>query len=438
MLKEEIETKEKKKKKPKKSRKVLKAIMLIILIAIIGFACWFGYRVHKNGGGVSGILGAALGHDEETKKQLDKIYCVLIGQSQNLTDTIMLASYDPKTQEASLLSIPRDTFVGKNKKSATAWDKINALYQKSPDKTISAIRSITGIDVNYYLTVDTKALRELVDKIGGVYFDVPIDMNYSDPGQDLYINLKAGYQLLDGDKAEQVVRFRHNQDGSTYPSSYGEQDIGRMRTQREFITAVIKQTMKVENIFKINQFVDIAKENVKTNLDFNIVKDYIPYAVEFNVENLKTGTLPGTPELCNGVWIYSVDEEETEKMINELFGEQGEDLETEQETNTINNNMQTKETSKNSTSNSKIKIELLNGSGSKSKLSELTKKLEEEGYIVDKTGNTSTTSKTTIINRTNQSSDKTDEIKQIVGKGIVSNGESHSNIDITIIIGKDY
>ena len=85
-------------------------------------------------------------------------------------------------------------------------------------------------------------------------FDVPIDMKYTDKKQGLYINLKAGVQKLDGDKAEQVVRFRHNSDGSTYPAEYGIEDIGRMKTQRNFLKALAKQTLKIENIFKINEF----------------------------------------------------------------------------------------------------------------------------------------------------------------------------------------
>ena len=81
---------------------------------------------------------------------------------------------------------------------------------------------------------------------------------------------------------EQLLRFRHNNDGSTYPSSYGQQDLGRMRTQREFIIATLKQTLKPQNIFKLKQVIDIMSENVKTNLDFNEIKAYVPYAVKFD------------------------------------------------------------------------------------------------------------------------------------------------------------
>ena len=73
-------------------------------------------------------------------------------------------------------------------------------------------------------------------------------MDYDDKYQDLHIHLTAGEQKLDGNKAEQLVRFRHNTDGTTYPVEYGDNDIGRMRTQREFIMQVMKQTLKPGNI----------------------------------------------------------------------------------------------------------------------------------------------------------------------------------------------
>lgn len=92
-------------------------------------------------------------------------------------------------------------------------------------------------------------------------------MNYDDTSQNLHIHLKAGEQKLDGDKAEQLVRFRHNNDGTSYPEEYGDNDTGRMRTQREFIMQVIKQTAKPENIFKIGEILEVAKEYVITNID---------------------------------------------------------------------------------------------------------------------------------------------------------------------------
>ena len=224
-MKKNTKTNEKKKKGGK-----AKIILLIILLIILICGGLFAYKVHKNGGGLQGMAATLLGHDEETVNKLPKMYCLILGKSENLTDTIMLASYDPKTQEAALLSIPRDTFVGTSESNASPSDKINAIYnmytnkQKGLEKLLEKVRKLTDIDVRYYVMVDTKALRALVDEIGGVTFDVPIDMKYDDNRQNLHINLKAGVQKLNGDKAEQVVRFRHNNNGTTYPSSYGVQE----------------------------------------------------------------------------------------------------------------------------------------------------------------------------------------------------------------------
>ncbi len=372
--------KEEKKQKRKKSKawKAFKIILLIILILLIAFLGNFTYKVIKNGGGLQGFLATAVGHDEFTLKDLDRIYFLVVGISGNtedykLADTIMLCSYDPKTQKASILSIPRDTYVGKNKAKANASYKINAVYRNGEnlDGMVESIEDIVGIEVDNYIVIDTEALVELVDAIGGVEFNVPIDMKYDDVTQDLHINLKAGYQKLNGKQAEWLVRFRHNNNGTSYPQEYGDNDIGRMRTQREFITATMKQTLKPENILNITKIAQIAFKNITTNVKFETVKDYIPYAVNFNTENLQTGTLPGTPELANGVWIYTVDKKQTKALVEELFAEEDEE-ENENtnttETNTISTSKTTNTTTTQTTQEKDIRIELLNGTGSSTKL----------------------------------------------------------------------
>jgi len=376
------------------------------------------------------MLATTLGHDEDTVNKLPKIYCLVLGKSQNLTDTIMLASYDPKTQEAALLSIPRDTFIGDNKYNATAWDKINAVYQTGVENVLEDVSELTGIDVKYYVLVDTEALKVLVDEIGGVEFNVPIDMNYDDNKQGLHIHLEEGVQILDGDKAEQVVRFRHNNDGTTYPSEYGTEDIGRMKTQRAFLTALAKQLLVPENLTKVPEFLDIAKEYIETNMNFDAIKDYAPYAVNFNVNNLKTDKLPGESELANGVWIYCVDEDESKKVINKLFFAQAEG------NTTSDGSVSDNDTS--SIDKSKINIEVLNGSGSSTNLSEIVSELEAEGYNVEKTGKTTVTSKTTVINRSDVAEEIKENIKNILKIQNISEGQSSGKIDITIILGTDY
>lgn len=346
---EKKKAKEEKKMKRRRSKGwiLFKLFLKILLVAIIIFAGVFAYKTVKNGGGLQGMLATAMGHDENTLKDLDEIKFLLLGvsgcdENYKLADTIMVCSYDPKNQKASILSVPRDTYVGKNKLKATASNKINATYRNGENiqGMLENVEEVTGLDIGNYIVIDTDALVELVDAIGGVEFDVPIDMNYDDPTQDLHINLKAGYQKLNGKQAEWLVRFRHNNDGTTYSMEYGDNDLGRMRTQREFIEETIKQTMKPENLFKLNKIAKIGFDNIQTNMTFDTIKDYIPYAVNFSAGNLRTGTLPGTPEKCNEVWIYTPNKREIALLVEELFGEEKQVTSVDENGNTITSTTQ--------------------------------------------------------------------------------------------------
>ena len=434
-------------KKPKK-HKVLRTIGKVLLIIIILIALFVGgfvgYSTLKNGWGLKGLLQTAVG--SETKlEDLDEFKILILGISEDisaaLTDTIMVASYNPQTQKAVLLSIPRDTFVGDSKLNASSYDKINALYQQGgPEATLEAVNELTGLDIQYYLVISNNALVELVDEIGGVYFDVPIDMNYDSKKQDLHIHLKAGYQKLTGEQAEWLVRFRKNNNGTTYSYEYGGDDYGRMKTQREFLKAIAEQTLQLKNITKIGDLVDVVQRNVTTNIpDWNAVKDYIPYAVEFNMDNLETAALPGESTRIpagTGLWFFLNDEVETKELIEELYSNEES---VEGETPESGNTESTGSTENNDVNIEDVNIELLNGSGNSRVLTEVTNELKEEGYNVYKTGTTSLTSKTTIINKSNISSETTSDLKSILGTGIVSSGSSASDdVDITIIIGKDY
>ena len=395
------------------------------------------------------MLATVAGHDENTKKNLGTFQVLLMGVSTdqagvNLTDTIMIASYDPNKQEAVLISVPRDSYTGTNTKKATASKKINALYNVSgdPQETVDAVNELTGLNIKYYAIIKTEALIELVDAVGPIEFNVPINMDYDDVTQDLHIHLKAGVQQIDGKKAEHLLRFRHNNDGTSYPSEYGDNDIGRMRTQREFITAVISQTVKLENITKLGAILDVANRNLITNIDFKTLKDYLPYAVEFNTQNLKTASLPGSvPDLrkTNNVSIFVVDKEETQALMQELFYEGETVIEGENATNTTGNTTSNNTTTTKQKTKSEIKIEILNGSGDSKTLQNAIDNLKNKGYNVTKTGTTNSTSKTTIINKKGIQESTMQDIKTTLGVGTISDSEVNSSkVDITIILGKDY
>ena len=275
-------------------------------------------------------------------------------------------------------------------------------------------------------------------------------MNYDDTSQDLHIHFEEGLQEIDGQAAEELLRFRKNNDGTSFPEEYGDNDIGRMRNQREFITAVVEQTVKLENITKLGSILDIASRNLITNLNFDVLKDYLPYAVEFNTQNLQTASLPGSvPDLhqTNNVSIFVVDKQETEQLVTELFFPEKllEDGTTDgnttgNTTNTASNTTTNSSANTTTTLKSNVKLEVLNGTKDSKVLQEVVDKLKEEGYNVSRTGTTTSTSRTVIANKKDISNTTINDIKEILGTGTVSetNTGASSKVDVTIIIGKDY
>ena len=366
-------SKRQKKKVITEQRKKIYIIITIITILLSILTIVFGVKIAKNGLSLKGMLMTSIGQNEEDIENLEPFYCLVMGISEDieaqLTDTIMLCAYYPSEQKVSMLSIPRDTFIGDSTTSADSYDKINALYQKSPERTLEAVRNLTGIDVRNYVVISNNALRDVVDELGGVYFDVPINMNYDDTSQKLHIHLNKGYQLLDGDKAEQLVRFRHNNDQTTYPASYGTQDIGRMRTQREFLKAAAKQILSGNNILKIDDIVNVLFKNIETNLNMNDIIKYIPSATEFNPDNIQSEMLPGAADYIGILSFYVYDEDETNELVSSLFGisieqiednkvkfakESGKKINTTKTVKTTNN--KTKETGNKNTNTNSSKV----------------------------------------------------------------------------------
>ena len=212
------------------------------------------------------------------------------------TDTMLLASYDVTGQKATVMSIPRDTMVNVN------WDvkKINSVYNMhgGGDKGIQAlykeIAQLVGFEPDYQVIVEWEAVGKLVDAIGGVYFDVPYNMDYHDPYQDLVIEQAKGYRLLSGDDAMQVIRWRKNDPGSPYGNTGGIGDSGRMEVQQNFLKAVIQQLMKPANVMNIGKIAKVFQECVETDLSFQEILWFGQQAVSggLSVENVEFFTMP--------------------------------------------------------------------------------------------------------------------------------------------------
>lgn len=317
-----------KKNKVKKKHPILRLfwnIFLVLLVFIIVLGALFYQQVLKNGGGVQGALCTLFGQSVDDLNKLEPINVLLLGVSEDidseLTDTIIVCNYNPKTQKVVMLSIPRDTFIGSNPAQAKGSDKINALYRKGVNKTLKAVNDITDLDIKYYIVVKNTSLINIVDILGGIDFEVPINMNYDDPTQDLHIHLTQGMQRIDGEKAEQLLRFRHNNDMTSYPSSYGDNDFGRMKTQRNFIKETIRQTLRPQNVLKSKIIYHEVMNNIETNLDKDTIYSYIPKAANFNTENIISIQLPGEPKMFNNLSFFNYHKKEAKKLISENFNQ---------------------------------------------------------------------------------------------------------------------
>lgn len=337
------------KKKLTKKQKIIIAIIAVIVI-LIGTV--FGVYIYKANGN---IAEAVLNVTTDVLGEKDPIFVLVLGVSEDisnpLTDTIILCGYNPDSQKAFMLSIPRDTFIGKSESSANGYDKINALYQTDVNKTITAVEKLTGINIDNYVVVRNTALPAIVDAIGEVEFDVPIDMDYDDPTQDLHIHLEKGVQKIDGDKAEQLLRFRHNNDGTSYPYEYGDNDYGRMRTQREFMKVVAGELVSWNSVTKLKDITTAVFENLETDMSLGKALGYVPYALKFDTDSIRMEQLPGSSAMINNLWFYKASSSKCKDLVDELLlSLELEDKELEKCYNkTINKNIKVSNTTKDET-----------------------------------------------------------------------------------------
>ena len=220
------------------------------------------------------------------------------------TDTMLLASYDVTNQKATVMSIPRDTMVN------IPYDikRINAVYnyggggEKGIQYLYKEISQLVGFEPDFQVIVEWEAVGRIVDAMGGVWFDVPRNMNYDDPYQDLKIHQTKGYRLLSGDDAMQVLRYRHD---NNMKYGYPDGDLGRIRTQQALLKAMVEQLLKLENITKVNQFVKVFQECVETDMSFQNILWFAQsaYLGGLKMENVNFVTMPNKGVYC---WSRSV------------------------------------------------------------------------------------------------------------------------------------
>lgn len=232
------------------------------------------------------------------------------------SDTNILVALDAENGSIHCVSIPRDSGVYIDGKIR----KINFAYNKGgTDLLRSTVSDLLGIPVDFYVSVDLEGFVALVDAIGGVDFEVPINMNYDDPIQGFHVHLNKGMQHLTGEEAMGVVRFRHNNDGS----GYGTEDIGRIATQQAFLKAVAQQVLQPSNLTKVGTLAQIFQDYVDTDLTVGNLAWMGQQAFSIGTENIAFYTLEG--EWSDPRSLYLVDPEAALTLVNQYFNPYVED-----------------------------------------------------------------------------------------------------------------
>lgn len=239
--------------------------------------------------------------DKETKG-FKNVLVVGVDKDGDRADVIMLFNINSKDKTINLLSIPRDTKVKISQKQST---KINSTLKREngEELLVDSVRKLTGQPIHKFLKVNFEGLRNIVDILGGIEYNVPIDMDYEDPVQDLYIHLKKGEQKLTGADVEGLVRFR---------SGYADADLGRIDTQQDFLKEAIKQKLSFRYILKVPAIMREINKNFETDIT---TLDIFTLAIDAKkCSVISSYTLPGKPKYSGGVAYYVADEDSREQI----------------------------------------------------------------------------------------------------------------------------
>ncbi|HEC92599.1 MAG TPA: LytR family transcriptional regulator [Candidatus Atribacteria bacterium] len=320
-------------------------------------------------------------------------------ENHGRADTIVFLSISPKTKDALILSIPRDTRVeipGRGK------DKINHAYAFGGiDLIIKTVKSFLDIPLHFYVVADFEGFISIIDALGGVEIDVEKEMHYVDKAGGVKIDLYPGKQILDGEKALEYIRFRQDKLG----------DLGRIKRQQKLAIALFNKIMKYNSVLKIPQLLEEVKDCINTNIE---LQDVITLANLFSgvsQEKLKFETIQGTPVYIDKISYLEPNVEEVQQRIKSLLYSQ----------------------------NSGVKVEVLNGNGLSGAAHRIAKELELQGFEIVNIGNADNFDyeKTKIVVYSKEINLDNEFKRLFKDIEIVKDYQTNADLDLVIILGKD-
>ncbi|WP_105619593.1 LCP family protein [Vallitalea okinawensis] len=299
-------------------------IIFIVIVAVTSIAfIWSHQESNENPPSKQPIIVEEKVVEEEVvyEQNNDPLYITgaIIGKdaSGGLTDVMMVGVFNTETYNIDVFAIPRDTKITvsdelHNRINEGLWApqtmKLTDLYWRVKGAgledpilyTIDAMEQIVGIPIDHYVTVDTDSFDQVIDALGGIDLYVPMDMNYEDPFQNLYIHLKEGYQHLNGAQAEQLVRYR---------SSYS--DLARIEIQQYLIQSCAEALLNINSIKQVEQLLRVVYDIVETDIGILDAISYLKYYEHLDLNRIDFYTIPGITDKIDGIWYFIYTDETT-------------------------------------------------------------------------------------------------------------------------------
>ncbi len=318
-----------------RTKKILLSITIVIVLGLFVYGGYYVYSIIKFSQNISDGESPLDEYEQTIREQNPEAYqpqeppawegtervniLLLGGDSRGMTkndpprsDTIMVASIDPGTKQAYLFSILRDTYTDIPGHYA---NRINAALALGSYKlAMETVSNLLGIDIQYYVFVDFEGFIKLVDALGGIEFEVEKNMYYYDPTDPEYkIDLKAGLQLLDGDKALQYVRFRYDRMG----------DYTRTERQRALLSALADKLTSTTSLLNLPGTLRKIEPYISTNIPANKMISLARLAYESMNREPVTAQLPPMhllrEETINHMEVITVNKNALQEYVQELF-----------------------------------------------------------------------------------------------------------------------
>jgi polyisoprenyl-teichoic acid--peptidoglycan teichoic acid transferase len=380
-------------------------LLLIPLGFLLGTALGAGEKLAEQMGfGVGDIYHRVTGTETHFggRKQVN---ILLIGADNSNTgnglgDSLMLARIDTERQRMGVVSLPRDT---RARIPGHGIQKVNAAHALGGNKLqVQTVANLLGVPIDYYIQLNSMGLAKLVNAMGGVEIDVEKRMKYSDPSQNLFIDLNPGLQVLDGTKAVGYVRFRHDAVG----------DYGRIGRQQKFIRALAKKMTGPGTIVRLPRIIAPIQDAIRTNMTMADLFYMARVAKQVDPQNVPMAMLPTEPVMIRHVSCLQLQPKASERLLAEVLYAQPCDVELVDATG-----------AQNATSSSAINM---------------VGTLQQAGFRVVESRTAAQRSTSRIIERFDRP-EKAEKLQRLLpGAQLVRLPDPESNIAFTIEIGQDY